>query len=485
MSGPAHDVDYATVRELQVLVADAMLRQRQIRDAARAPALSAEDERQLSLSLTREVVSEHRRQQMREGITLPDPDADARLVAAVDAAIWGAGQLQALLDDPLVENIDINGCDETFISRADGRGCVPGPAVAATDDDLIALVRNLGMYNGLNPRPFDAANQQLDLRLGDGTRLSAVMGVSERPAISLRRNRFPQMFLDQVPAGVVTDPGTPEPPATLLELGTIDEHLAGFLRAAVLARANIIVAGATNAGKTTLLRALINCIPAEERLITVERALELGIRRHRYLHPNTVEMEEILPGAEDTEGVSIGDLVRRSLRMNPSRVIVGEVLGPEVVDMLNAMSQGNDGSLSTIHARSAVNVFTRLANYAEQFSGRPHSATYGLIADSIDYVIFVQKNPLLGGRRTVCEVLEVTGSSEGHVTRDVLFRPSPVDGRAVRDVEVAIGAQRAEALRQAGYDDVAWSHSWGPYQAGPGAPGYPPGPIPHSLNGRR
>ena len=127
-----------------------------------------------------------------------------------------------------------------------------------------------------------------------------------------------------------------------------------------------MIAGSTNAGKTTLLRALANEIPPHERLITVERALELGLDEFPDLHPNVVAFEERLPNSEGQGRISMAELVRRSLRMNPSRVIVGEVLGDEIVTMLNAMSQGNDGSLSTIHANSSSEVFNRIATYALQ-----------------------------------------------------------------------------------------------------------------------
>ena len=229
-------------------------------------------------------------------------------------------------------------------------------------------------------------------------------------------------------------------------------QLAAFLRAAVMARANVMVAGATDAGKTTLLRALIHCIPPQERLITVERALELGLRRHPELHPDVVELEEVLPDSDGKGGVSIDALVRRTRRHNPSRVIVGEVMGPEVVQMLSAMSQGNDGSLSTIHARDAADVFAKLATYAAQFEGLPFPVTHALIASSIDFVVFVRKNPLLDGRRCVTEVLEVTGYAEGQVTRSRIFATSPVDGRAERVTDV--GIMRADRLAAVGYDDA-------------------------------
>ncbi len=173
----------------------------------------------------------------------------------------------------------------------------------------------------------------------------------------------------------------------LVENGSMSPELAGFLSAAVAARKNIMIAGATNAGKTTLLRALANEIPPAERLITVERALELGLGEFEDLHPNVVAFEERLPNSEGQGAIQMGELVRRSLRMNPSRVIVGEVLGDEIVTMLNAMSQGNDGSLSTIHANSSLEVFNRICTYAIQSVERlPSDATMMLIAGAIDFV---------------------------------------------------------------------------------------------------
>ena len=176
--------------------------------------------------------------------------------------------------------------------------------------------------------------------------------------------------------------------------------LAAFLSAAVAARKNIMIAGATNAGKTTLLRALANEIPPHERLITVERALELGLGEFEDLHPNVVAFEERLPNSEGQGAIPMAELVRRSLRMNPSRVIVGEVLGDEIVTMLNAMSQGNDGSLSTIHANSSLEVFNRICTYAIQSVERlPADATMMLIAGAIDFVVFVERRNDYAERR--------------------------------------------------------------------------------------
>lgn len=456
MTGDQGLRDHGLVRALQAKVADGITRERQRLEAIGAAPLTAADERQLALSLARQAVREHARAQLAAGVEPPDPAEDQRLIQAVDAAMFGAGELQELLDDPDVENIDINGCDEVWITLAGGRK-VRGRPVAATDEDLVDIVRTLAAYGGLNARPWTPASPELDLRLPDGSRLSAVMRASERPLVSIRRNRFAQVFLDHTPTEGAPARNGMHPDGsrgqTLLDLGTVDEPLAAFLRAAVLARLNIVVAGATDAGKTTLLRALINCIPPSERLITVERALELGLRRHRHLHPDVAELEEVLADADGFGGVSIGQLVRRTRRHNPSRVIVGEVMGPEVIEMLSAMAQGNDGSLSTIHARSAVDVFDRLAVYAGQFEGLPFDVTHALIGAAIDVVVFIRKLP--DGRRLVTDVLEVTGSSDGRVTRSVIFTPTGPDGAAERDAEVPI--MRAVRLADAGYDDTQWA----------------------------
>ncbi|MDQ1292757.1 MAG: pilus assembly protein CpaF, partial [Actinomycetota bacterium] len=206
-----------------------------------------------------------------------------------------------------------------------------------------------------------------------------------------------------------------------------------FLSAAVAARKNIMISGATNAGKTTLLRALANEIPPHERLITVERALELGLDAFEDLHPNVVSFEERLPNSEGQGSITLADLVRRSLRMNPSRVIVGEVLGDEIVTMLNAMSQGNDGSLSTIHANSSLEVFNRICTYAIQSAERlPTDATMMLIAGAIDFVVFIERrNEFAGGgtlRRIVTSIREVNGV-DGRVLSSEVFAAGP-DGRA-------------------------------------------------------
>ncbi|GAA3235491.1 CpaF family protein [Actinocorallia longicatena] len=408
-------MDHGIVKRLRQEVGDRLATQRRLDAASGLTPMSSEDERQFARALISQVLEEHARSEIGYGRRPPTPDEEEAYAAGIHAALFGVGRLQPLLEDLEIENIDINGCDRVFLSYADGRE-VLGEPVAESDEELVELIQILAAYSGLSSRPFDTANPQLDLRLPDGSRLSAVMDVTMRPALSIRRSRLGKVFL-----------------ADLVGNGTVSPELGTFFRAAVLARKNIMISGATNAGKTTLLRAVANEIPAAERLITVERALELGLEHFPDLHPNVVAFEQRLPNSEGNGAISMAELVRRSLRMNPSRVIVGEVLGDEIVTMLNAMTQGNDGSLSTIHANSSMEVFNRIATYAIQSQERlPIDATHMLISGAIDFVVFITKRNDYGRggrlRRFVSSVREVTGV-DGRVLSSEVFAPGP-DGVA-------------------------------------------------------
>ena len=429
-------MDQMLVRRLREEVADVLARQRREDAANNLPPMTSEDERQFARAVVGRVLDSYAREEVAGGRKPLSHGEEEAIAEGIHAALFGVGRLQPLLDDPHVENIDINGYDNVFIGYADGRE-ERGAPVAETDDELVELVQILGAYSGLTSRPFDTANPQLDIRLPDGSRLSAVMGVCQRPSISIRRARLARVTLDM-----------------LVDYGTMSPELASFLSATVHARKNIMIAGATNAGKTTLLRSLANEIGPDERLITVERALELGIGEFVDLHPNVVAFEERLPNTEGSGSISMGELVRRSLRMNPSRVIVGEVLGDEIVTMLNAMSQGNDGSLSTIHANSSIEVFNRICTYAIQSVERlPSDATMMLIAGAIDFVVFVERrNDFTAGgrlRRMVTSVREVNGV-DGRVLSSEVFASGP-DGVAVPAASVSC----LDELRAVGYQPGA------------------------------
>ncbi len=415
-------MDHALVKRLRQEVGDRIAEQRRVDQLSGLPPMSAQDERQFGRAVIGQVLSEHAHSEMTSGRRPPSAEEEEALAGGVHAALFGVGRLQPLLDDPEIENIDVNGCDRVFVQYSNGREELAEP-IAETDEEMVELIQVLGAYSGLNSRPFDSANPQLDLRLPDGSRLSAVMDVTRRPALSIRRARMGKVFLSD-----------------LVGNGTLLTELGSFLSAAVLARKNIMIAGSTNAGKTTLLRALANEIPAHERLVTVERALELGLDQFPELHPNVVALEERLPNSEGLGYISMAELVRRSLRMNPSRVIVGEVLGDEIVTMLNAMSQGNDGSLSTIHANSSLEVFNRISTYALQAQERlPVEASHMLVAGSINFVVFLERRNDYhrGGtmRRVVTSVREVNGV-DGRVLSSEVFTAGP-DGRGMPRSPVA------------------------------------------------
>jgi pilus assembly protein CpaF len=409
--------DQALVRQLRQEVADQLSAQRTADDRAGRDPMTDADLRQLATDLLARALERHAHQRLGAGRPALEPAEEDEIADAVMALLFGLGRLQPLLDDPDIENINANGCDRVFLRYADGTKRMAAP-IADTDAEMVELIRSIGSRMGLAERRFDTASPQLDLQLPDGSRLSAVMSVSARPALSIRRHRYRQITLDQ-----------------LVDLDAIDGELRSFLAAAVRARKNIIVAGGTNAGKTTMLRALASEIPASERLVTIENSLELGLDAFPETHPDAVALEAREPNLEGEGAITMAQLVRRALRMDPSRVIVGEVLGDEVLSMLEAMSQGNDGSMCTIHANSSDAVFRRIATYAIKSAERlPVEATNLLIAGAIDFVVFIdQRNETATGgwhHRWVSSVREVLDAEGTMVVSNEVFQADR-DGRAV------------------------------------------------------
>lgn len=330
-------------------------------------------------------------------------DNEDVVIRQVVARLNGLGGIQQYLDDESIENIDINGYDNVFVTRFDGTKQKVLP-IAKSDNELIEIIKRAATRIGLNERRFDKANPQLDLRLSDGSRLSALMDVCQRPCVSIRKHRLVDISLDKE-----------------VELGMCTQECGDFLSLATKSGLNILIAGRTNSGKTTLLRALINEIPPGERIITIEQSLELGIDKLQERHPDCIALESRLPNTEGVGEITMADLVRRSLRMNPDRVIVGETLGPEIVALLNTMSQGF-GSLATIHADSPHSVFPRIASYAIQAPERLSlEATNLLIASAIDLVIYVSLKQFRSTdcdkavlKRFISSIREVV-SADGHM----------------------------------------------------------------------
>ncbi|HEU0131862.1 MAG TPA: ATPase, T2SS/T4P/T4SS family [Mycobacteriales bacterium] len=436
--------DRDIVRDLRDTVLRAMAETSQLRRERGEPPLTRHQESEYARHVILDALSRRAETDVSQGRDGLSPAEEAALVDQVLALMFGMGKLDALLKDERVEGIDVNGADTVWVTYTGGR-VVPADPVADNDDELIRLVQHLAAYEGLSERAFDRAHPLLSLRLQDGSRLVATMGVSVRPSLSIRRNRLPNLSLDD-----------------LVERGTLDEHLRSFLGAVVRARCNIMIAGATAAGKTTLLRALAAELPEQERIITVERTLELELHKGR--HRNVVALEERPPNLQGAGGIKLSDLARQALGMNPSRVIVGEVSGPEIVVMLQAMTQGNDGSLSTIHARSPQHVGDRIHTYAATADERlPADAIDRLIAGGLDFVVFVQARPIesatgsddLLTRRLVTHVTEITDGG-GRPAYSNIFASTSSDTVAQ---PTGTATTRISRLMRAGYSPGAWSHA--------------------------
>ena len=201
--------------------------------------------------------------------------------------------------------------------------------------------------------------------------------------------------------------------------------MAAFLGAAVRAKLNLIVAGGTNTGKTTMLRCLLNEIPPEERVVTVEDNLEIGLDRFSDLHPDQVMWERRGANIEGRGEATLADCVRATLRQNPDRVIVGEIRGIEVVDMLRAMSQGNDGSMSSIHADSSKGAVVRLGMYTAE-AGLDEETSNKWIANAVDLIVHLG---WVDGLRRVTSVREVLEAEARQIATNEVYRPA-ADGKS-------------------------------------------------------
>lgn len=421
-------------------VAGRMAGYAQAREEAGLPPEDAGQRRQVVRRLLAEELNAHVAAQLSAGMPALDTATEQRVEQAVLDALFGLGPLELLLADERVENIAVNGADIVWVRYADGTKHRAAP-LAASDAELVEVVRQIAARAGLEERRFDRSVPRLNICLPDGSRLFAVMAVTGRVSLSIRRHRFR--------AATLTD---------LVRLGVCDGAMADFLGALVRARRNVIVAGGTNVGKTTVLRALASAIPPDERLVTIEDTFELGLDADCAAHPDVVAMQAREANIEGEGAVGQAELVRWGLRMSPDRVIVGEIRGAEVVPMCNAMSQGNDGSLSTIHASTSRGVFTKLAAYAAQSPERLSlEATNLLIASSVHFVVHLGWDRQ--GRRAIGSVREVIDADGPQVISNEVYQPGP-EGRAVPAAPLRGGT--LSDLLAAGMDErVLHGHRWG------------------------
>jgi pilus assembly protein CpaF len=296
--------------------------------------------------------------------------------------VTGLGPLEPLLGDPTVTEVMLNGPGRAYVERAGRLEPVTLELDAAA---IVHLVERVVAPLGLR---LDRSSPMVDARLPDGSRLHAVIPplAVDGPCVTIRR------FGAR---------------AVALEDFGVDGAAARFLRWSVAAGWNLLVAGATSAGKTTLLNALSQSIPHVERIVTIEETAEL-----RLAQPHVVRLEARPPNAEGAGGATVRALVRAALRMRPDRLVVGEVRSGEALDMLQALNTGHDGSMSTVHANGPVDALARLETLVLLAdSGLPLGAVRAQVASSIDAIVFVARSGR--GDRRVEAIAEVDGTHPG------------------------------------------------------------------------
>jgi pilus assembly protein CpaF len=331
---------------------------------------------------------------MSEGCLLPQRMVKA-LARELADELFGLGPVESLLRDPGITEIMINGPDSVFVERS---GVIESIDMSlGSAERVIALVRRA--IGPLNLR-LDETSPMVDARLSDGSRLNAVIPplCLNGPTVTIRKFRSVAFSVRE-----------------LIANGTFTEDMASFLKSAVRHRANMLVSGGTGSGKTTLLNVLSSFIPRPERLITIEDAAELRIE-----HPHVISLESRPPNIEGRGEVTVRDLVRNSLRMRPDRIIVGEVRGPEALDMLQAMNTGHPGSLSTAHANSAADLLARLETMVLMSEvNLDVAAVRRQAASAVDLVLHTVRTE--GGRRVLANVTSVVMGPDGDYRLEVLF----------------------------------------------------------------
>ena len=324
---------------------------------------------------------------------IPDPD-DRQIIDEAIAQVLGLGRLEPLLEDDEISDIHIRGNFPVWVKTRNGERR-EHPPIVQTDAELVDLIRRMASRMGHREQRFDPAHPELNLQLPDGSRLFAAMEISSHPTLVIRRHRFEFSAISQ-----------------LVERQMMEPEVGSFLAAAVRSRKNIIVAGGTGSGKTTLLRALINEIGPLERIVTIEDAYELGIDHFQSAHPDHDALQARTANIEGQGEITMADLTRMALRMDPDRVIVGEVRGGEAFPMLLAMSQGNNGSMCTLHADSARSVFPKLLAYVSMAStGVPTETVNLLIASAIHFVVHIEVRDNVRRVTSIHEVVDADGTA--------------------------------------------------------------------------
>jgi pilus assembly protein CpaF len=324
------------------------------------------------------------------------PEERARLVREIARDVMGYGPIETFLDDATVSEVMVNGTDQIYVER--GGVIERTMARFISEEHLRRVIDRIVSQIG---RRVDEASPMVDARLPDGSRVNAIVPPLSLDGSILTIRKFAK------------DPYTA---ADLVEMGTMTPAVSAVLSAAVEGGLNILVSGGTGTGKTTLLNVLSSFVPREERIVTIEDAVELQ------LHQQHVIRLEARPANMEGHGeVTIRDLVRNSLRMRPDRIIVGEVRGAEALDMLQAMNTGHDGSLSTVHANAPRDALARVETMVLMAGfDLPSRAIREQIASALQLVVHIERRR--DGKRVIGNVTEVLGMEGDIITMQDIFR---------------------------------------------------------------
>ncbi|OGA98837.1 MAG: pilus assembly protein CpaF [Burkholderiales bacterium RIFCSPHIGHO2_12_FULL_61_11] len=332
---------------------------------------------------------------LQESAAALNAPARKRLIQDILDEVMGLGPLEPLLADTSVSDILVNGPHQVYVERS---GKLEKTDVVFSDDEhLMKIIDKIVSRVG---RRVDESSPMVDARLPDGSRVNAIIPplALDGPLLSIRRFAVVPLTMDD-----------------LLEKRTLTPVLGQLLSAMVRAKMNVLISGGTGSGKTTLLNVLSASIPHRERIVTIEDAAELQLQQ-----PHVVRLETRPPNIEGKGEVSQRALVRNSLRMRPDRIIIGEVRGAEVLDMLQAMNTGHEGSMATVHANSPRDALTRLENMAGYGGASiPQDAMRQQISSAIMAVIQVSR--LNDGRRKLVSLQEITGMEGDIITMQEIY----------------------------------------------------------------